>query len=524
MSSELSIADDGSVMTLTEAHEAAVALTGVATSGGDPESAQWAAWLGARTGREWLLLDDASRSWRPSGQAPVSGARGWLGERLDEPSGFVAAVTSWHVDGRIRQRATKVLAARGGQLAAAALAVRCFDHVPQVRADAISGLRRCTSPEEAAAVFGVLAAGQRRQFAAETLVQYSDVLARRGDLASILAEARQADEPGLRRWAFTHSASQGLIDVDELVGTALRGPDQFVRAAAATALCGQRTSTSQLLALLEGRFVDGRLLAVQELPDEVLGDGALLSLLADRSGRLRELAQWRARRRGHDLATWYRARLREGALGPSALAACLDGLSTVGGAEDVDLAASFIGYDSPAVRAQAVLTVAAVASSDVARRMLLPLLLDPAPRVSAAAARAVGRAGAGASDAEPAWVSSLPASRRAGWRLSRAAGAWDRVDADVRAASDPDPVLAGLGRAGLRNWLKAGAATTWGRPSNATAERLQAWLPGAGLSEDEQRQVRFHAGLPAPAGASRPEDDDPDAPRLRRGLRLLRRR
>ena len=491
--------DDVRVLTPGEAFETARSLARAATSGSAHEHARWAAWLGRRSGREWLLLDDEARSWRRTGEAPVSGGLGGEGTSWHEPSGLVAVVTSWHVDGRVRQRGTRVLAARGGALAAAALAVRSLDHVTQVRVDALAGLDARTATDEAVAVFGVLAAGARRRFAAQALAEYSTGLSLRRDLAGLLAELRVAEEPRLRRWAFLHSCAHGLLGVEELFRTALSGGDQLLRAAAAGALWG-RASPGQLLDLLGGRYVDGRLLALHELPDEALADGLLLPLLADRSGRVRELAQWRARKRGHDLPGWYRDRLRAPDCGPVCVAACLDGLSSCGAGEDAELAASLLAHGSPTVRVQAVLAVGSLAPGDVARRRLLPRLEDPAPRVSAAAARVLSRVGAGAVEAGSAWGSALPAARRAAWRLSRAAGTWERVDADVRAAADPDPVLAGLGRAGLRNWLHAGAATTWGRPAPAAAERLRAALPSAGLSDDEQRRILFHAGLPASRG------------------------
>ncbi len=131
--------DDVRVLTLREGHGSAVALARVATSGTPEDVARWASWLRARSGREWLLLDDLARSWRVSGQAPVSGVRGWLGERLDEPTGLIVTVTSWHADGRFRQRATRALAGRRGTLPASALALRCLDHVPQVRTEALAG-------------------------------------------------------------------------------------------------------------------------------------------------------------------------------------------------------------------------------------------------------------------------------------------------------------------------------------------------------------------------------------------------
>jgi hypothetical protein len=239
-----SVPDDEHVKTSRQAHQTAVALARAATEGSQADCGRWAAWLLARPGREWLLLDDESRSWRVSGRAPVSGTRGWLGERLDEPTGLVAVVTSWHADGRFRQRATQVLAARRGALAAGGLAVRALDHVPQVRADALAGLRRCTSPQEAAAAFAVLAAGSRRQFAAEALEQYSEAVAQRADLTQLLADLRRAGDPVLRRWAFGHSQERGLIGVDELLSTVLRGTDQYLRGTAAMQLRGRATTPS----------------------------------------------------------------------------------------------------------------------------------------------------------------------------------------------------------------------------------------------------------------------------------------
>ena len=51
---------------------------------------------------------------------------------MDEPTGLVAAVTSMHVGGRIRERAASALGDRSASFVAPALAVRLLDHAAEV--------------------------------------------------------------------------------------------------------------------------------------------------------------------------------------------------------------------------------------------------------------------------------------------------------------------------------------------------------------------------------------------------------
>ena len=125
--------------------------------------------LGQLDGRTWLSVDDASRRVTYTSAAPVSGVKGWLSADVAEPSGFVAAVTSWHVDGRFRERATRILGEAAGGLRSAALTVRLFDHVPQVRDAAIAGLAEHLAPEQAEAALSVALAGRNRRHGAAVL-------------------------------------------------------------------------------------------------------------------------------------------------------------------------------------------------------------------------------------------------------------------------------------------------------------------------------------------------------------------
>ncbi len=81
----------------------------LATGGDERDWALGAHRLGEFDGRGWLLIDDAARYLTCSPLAPVSGVKGWLSADAGEPLGFVAAVTSWHYDGRFRERATRIL-------------------------------------------------------------------------------------------------------------------------------------------------------------------------------------------------------------------------------------------------------------------------------------------------------------------------------------------------------------------------------------------------------------------------------
>lgn len=469
--------------------------------------------------REWLLLDHVARSATWRGQAPVSGA-GWLGTHAAEASGFVAAVTSLHVDGRIRQRAARVLSRLDGPVPVTALAVRLLDHVPQVRDEALVGLRGVLGLGSAEAVLDVLLAGRGRLHAPTALASVEEVLLERVAPHDLVSALLDGDRRDVRRWALTRGHDR--FTSSELLQVVATDPDQWLRAAAARRLLDV-ADPAQLQALLVARSVEARLVALTRLPDAALSHDTLSTLLVDRAPRVRAQARWRARRRGLDVAHWYREMIGVPALTGRVLAAVLDGLVASGGVEDVDLFLGHLGHRLPRVRSAAIVGVTTHAPHDLAVRTLGGVLLDPSPRVSSAAARALIRVRAPLSVAEPAWASTQPWSRRAAWRVARESGSWDRLEADLRALNDDDAHQAAAGLHGVRDWLMTRAATTWAVPSDAQRDRIEALLARDAVGDTVRRSVGFHAGIKAAPAPEPPASEPAPAPGAGTALsRILR--
>ena len=478
-------------------------------------------------GGSWLLVDQAARTFTYADGAPVTGARGWLGAALNEPSGFVAAVTSLHVDGRFRERAVQVLGTVPSAIAVPALAVRLIDHVPEVRARAWEALRPILRIDRAEALLDVLLAGADRQHAGDALIRVQAVLLDTIPADALVAQLSASVRRRVRRWAFELGHDEGMLSTERLMAAAQGDSDQWIQARCAEWLM-KAPDPGLLTVLLDARSVEARLVALSRAPESDLRDDSLGALLVDRAPRVREQARLRARRRGWDVAELYRRRLIEENTSPRVVVACLDGLAITGNEEDLEAATSRLRHASARVRAAAVTTVEARATRSHAVELLTPMLVDPSARVSAAAARELSRLGAPPSSAEAAWASGQPSSRRAAWRLSRAAGGWRRVEADLRAADDPDAALSALGRTGIRNWLEVSAPTTWEPLTEARRARIATLLTGAGLGREEQRVAAFHAGIKLPAKEVRTRPTDglsaPHPVPRRSWLRLLRRR
>lgn len=471
--------------------------------------------LGRLSGREWLILDAAARSYRLGYSMPISGVRGWLGPNLGEPGGVVAAVTSMHVDGRIRERATLALAGSSGAIAVSAAAVRLLDHVEQVRTAAATSITALLvaqpSPDLLIRAYDVVLAGRDRlqgSGALATLERLARRLFRQPDFINVLigASARR-----VRRYGFRLANDLGILSVPRLLEAVRVEEDQLIVAWCADWLY-ERAAPTDFASLLEARSAFVRQVAVLRVDDSSLSDAGLLRLAADRAPRVREAARFRARKRGLDVAAWYRGQLdpEESA---TRMAAILDGLLDVGDASDLPAFRAAMSDARPRIRAVALRGVATWSTREEAIELVAPMLLDPSTRVSAAASRVLARAGGPSSIADEAWESGQPGSRRAAWFLTRSRGGWDAVESDLRLANDADPELAGLGRTQLSNWLATRAATTWQPLPDSQRARIGELLDAWDGSVDLKRTVAFHAGIrPLPGETRQPA---PEAPIVR---------
>lgn len=289
------------------------------------------------SGREWLILDAAARSYRFHYATPVSGVRGWLGSNLSEPSGLVAAVTSLHVDGRIRERATLALAELAGPLAVVATAVRLLDHVDQIRAIARQSLTALLvaepRPDHVVRVLDVVLAGRGR-FHGPGALDVVEELARRLFSETEYVDLLMAATPrNVRRHGFKTANRLGMLPVSRLLGAARDEEDQLIVAWCADWLY-ERGTPEDFAGLLDARAALLRQVAVLRVDDAVLPDRKLLHMAADRAPRVREAARYRARRRGLDVASWYRGELRS-EMSANRTAAVLDGLLVSGDASDL---------------------------------------------------------------------------------------------------------------------------------------------------------------------------------------------
>src|SRR5262249_28395074 len=142
-----------------------------------------------------------------------------------------------------------------------------------------------------------------------------------------------------------------------------------------------------------------------------------------------DAARWRARRRAIaagsgqgtlDVAGLYRRRLADPGSTVTVRAACVEGLVATGTArEDLERVAAALADPAPRVRAAALAAVAGWSDRVTARQAARAMLLDPSGRVTSTAARTLTRLGVPVADADEAWASHQPWSRRAAWRVSR---------------------------------------------------------------------------------------------------------
>jgi hypothetical protein len=219
----------------------------LATGGDERYWALGADRLGEFDARSWLLVDDAARRYTYSPLPAVGGVKGWLSADTGEPSGFVATVTSWHCDGRFRERATRILGQNRGSLRGPALAVRLLDHVPQVRVAALEGLAADLPLPQAGAALGVVLAGRDRRQGPAALNALTGILRAHGIFQSVVQSLlTRTHETAARRWAYATARDEQMLTAEMLHDAVRSEHDQFLRAQCARWLVGLGVTLRQV--------------------------------------------------------------------------------------------------------------------------------------------------------------------------------------------------------------------------------------------------------------------------------------
>jgi len=448
---------------------------------GRPESARYGEAverLEAWPPRVWLRLDGARLdAWSGYG-AELVPSRGWRAviEECSTPV-LLLVLASTHRDGFLREAATHALAPRDERLAAAALAVRAFDHVPIVRDSARAALLARTPERDAAVVVPILNAARSRQTAGDLLERY--VARVPPETVRDLAASSDRDT---RRFA----VQRAPLSVHELVGISASDHDTEVRLSAARrALAVEPTVAG---ALLELRPASVRALALADAAESVVLE-RLDSLLLDRSALLRRAAQARAHASGYDVRSLYRESL------PQRTAAL--GLGETGEPSDAELLVPLVGEpQTPPVRRAAIAGLGRLAAPDALRRLLPELIYDDEPGVAREAGRQLRRLrfALHGSDLDRALGAPHVWTRQAALGLALGVRGWDVPVAALALYDDGDESLREHARATMRDWLARRAASA-GTPSADQAERIQGALARLRLDEHLARILRFHAGI-----------------------------
>ena len=468
-----------------------------AVAGADPvRTARVVGQLAGLSGPGWLRLDELARGpyW---GQSPFDAVADWL--PLLAAGGDLAGVAaSMCRDGRIREAAVEHLVGRRAPAAAAALAVRVADWVPEVSSAAWAAVSARTGPKDAAAIIPVfLALGQRRrgrQAAARYLAGIAE------GPAATLAALAAAEDRACRLWALQAQADRGLLTAGVLAAWAMRDRDPVVALWCARSLAGPAGQLPALdgLRLLGSARAGVRAFATGHLPDDQLTRQALQDLLLDKSGAVRSAARWRWRRQWGDPGPLYRSVLADP--GPAGqIVAALQGLDEDHGDCLPGAAVPFLAHDSPRVRRAAAQAVGRNASADGVLEHLAPLLLDSSGMLAAAALRQVRGRAVAASVLASLVAAGTPRSRRVALSIRQDAGTWDRIHADLTALSGHDPDLADAARLDLLAWLQHGAATSYGQPSASQGADIARLLATPKLSSRQRRDIAFVAGIREPS-------------------------
>ena len=448
------------------------------------------------TGRQWLRLDQSFRS-GGSWERPVRTAVQWRQRLSEAPSLVMMGAASMHADGHLREEALDKLRNIADPLAAAFIALRTTDWVVPVRRAAAAALLDRAGLEDAWLALPVVWAGESRVRATGLAERFATAVGRSDD--AVMALATHPDR-ATALWAIAVAERRELLAEDFLLRLAQKSDDQVVSEQCARTLASRAGGPSPSAAreLLESPRSTLRWTALEKLPADSLDEERLAQLAYDRSASVRLLARWRLRRAGQDPEQVYDVAL-SGATTDAQLIGCLLGWSEVESPASVDVErfTPYLSHFSAGVRRAAVMAIGRRGDRQQVVELLLPKLEDPTKKVAAAALRQLKPHGIAVPRDTIARLAAgdNPGGRRLALSVRQNSGGWERVTADLEAATGDDSLLASSARADLSSWLSNGAASTRGVPTADQAIAMARALPISGLDVDQQRLISFHAGI-----------------------------
>ena len=396
---------------------------------------------------------------------------------------LLAAVSSFHRDGRVREMALDILVGRDDALADKAIALRTADWVGVVRNKARSAVLERRERRQAMAIVPLLVAIREQERSASFLDEYVRGLERGtvGDLARFGSRAT-------RRLLL--AARPDLLDYDLLLECALRDEDPLARLIAARALLARGDEAAAALFVRGSGVV--RALAVAQAPAALVLEQEE-ALLLERRSTVRRAAQRRLTELDCDVASRYRDFVDVSVPAPVAIL----GLGETGKRIDEPAIVALLHHEDEAVRRAALQAARWIASEEVLIESAIRALHDTSPAAVRGAARVLRRHASRIPKRaiDEAVASTSSATRLAGLRLARHSDAWTRLEAGLMLAVDVDEMIAREGRADLSSWPEVAATLYYDTPSPAQLDSIRRLLDRAGLPVRLDRKIRFHCGL-----------------------------
>lgn len=290
------------MLTPTEIDHELTRLQQAAWQGGADATSERIAWLTGLSPRILVRVDERARfmSWIQA--RPLAPPDAWRAVDLHARSGLPAMVAALHPSGYLREAAVRALSDVPVPAATRMLALRATDHVEKVRRRAQAALLTRLSDVDVLAAIPILVATRARKLGESPHTAY--LAAAEVTLPQRARLLTSSTDRWTRRLGFDELLTANSLGAEELINHLDVETDQQVKRTLAEALTRSDREAAKTY-LLHGRYVEGRLVALQYLDDAAFDADGLRRRMLDRSPRVRDAARWRYRRAGQSPVDFY---------------------------------------------------------------------------------------------------------------------------------------------------------------------------------------------------------------------------